>query len=246
MRFFHLSDLHIGIRLAKYDLREDQEYIFRQIADLAKEHQPDAIVIAGDIYDSSVPSGESTELFDSFTAMLCEACPRAEIMMISGNHDSPRRLNLFRGVLSKQRIHMIGMPPRLPGEYIARVPVEDSFGVTEFWLLPFIKPSTVRLITGADEKLSYEEALIRLLAREEPDASKRNVFVSHQAYIPRGKTADEVERTGSEITAVGNVDYIDSKVLEPFDYCALGHFHKPTKVRGDNCRYCSIYNDVTH
>lgn len=238
MRFFHISDLHIGIRLGKYDLSEDQEYIFRQIADLAAEHQPQAIVIAGDIYDSSVPSGESVELFDRFVSMLEDACPQAVIMMISGNHDSPSRLNVFRGVLSKQRIHMIGMPPRMPEDHIERVTLTDEYGEAVFWLLPFVRPAAVRLITGTDERLGYEETLERLIAREDIDTSKRNVFVSHQAYIPSGKTADEVERTGAEVTTVGNIDYIGSHVLKPFDYCALGHFHRPVKVRGEACRYC--------
>ena len=238
MRFFHISDLHIGARLARFDLSEDQEHIFRQIAELAKEHQPQAIVVAGDIYDNSVPSGEAVELFDRFVTMLGEACPEAEIMMISGNHDSPSRINVFRGVLSRQKIHMIGMPPRFEGEHIEKVTLEDEFGSTVFWLLPFVRPSAVRLITGGtDEKLSYDEALTRLLDREDIDTSVRNVFVSHQAYIPKGREPGDVERTSAEITTVGNIDYIRSDILEPFDYCALGHFHKPTKVRGGTCRY---------
>ena len=112
MKFFHLSDLHIGLKLIERDLREDQEYIFEQIIRLAKEQQPDAMVIAGDIYDKAVPSAEAVEVLDHFIKELTEAVPEAVIMMISGNHDSAPRVNCFRSVLSKQNLYMVGQPPR--------------------------------------------------------------------------------------------------------------------------------------
>ena len=105
MKFFHLSDLHIGFKLVNRDMREDQEYILTQIAERAAEKQPDAVVIAGDIYDKAVPSAEAVEVFDHFISQLNEAAPRAEIMIISGNHDSGTRVNLYRNVLQRQRIY---------------------------------------------------------------------------------------------------------------------------------------------
>ncbi len=239
MRFFHLSDLHIGLRLKGRDLSEDQRYIFEQIADIAAERRPDAVVIAGDIYDKAVPSAEAVELFDRFVMLLREACPEAVLMMISGNHDSAGRVNVFRGVLGRQGVHMIGLPPRLPEEHIERVVLEDSFGRVNFLLLPFVRPSTVRLIVGEDEeRLSYDEAMKRLIAREDIDTGERNVFVSHQFYLPDGRSADDVERMSSEIVTVGNIDQISASVLEPFDYAALGHIHKPMTVGESRFRYC--------
>ena len=114
MRFFHLSDLHIGLKLYNRDLLEDQRYILRQIADLAAREQPDAVLIAGDIYDRAVPSAEAASLFDAFVTDLTAAAPNAEIMLISGNHDSAPRINVFRNVLSRHRIHKIGQPPLSP------------------------------------------------------------------------------------------------------------------------------------
>ncbi len=111
MRFFHLSDLHIGLRLYNRDLLEDQRYILDQIIKTARQEEPDAIVIAGDIYDRAVPSAEAVELFDYFVSGLTEHLPRCEIMMISGNHDSPARIDVYRRVLERQNIHMIGLPP---------------------------------------------------------------------------------------------------------------------------------------
>src|SRR5699024_8352048 len=108
MKFFHLSDLHIGLKLFNRDLREDQEYILRQITDIAVREQPEAVVIAGDIYDKAVPSAESVEVFDRFIAGLNAALPDTAVMMIAGNHDSGPRINCFRSVLSRQNVYMIG------------------------------------------------------------------------------------------------------------------------------------------
>ena len=118
MKFFHLSDLHIGLKLINRDLREDQEYILRQITDIAVREQPDGIVIAGDIYDKAVPSAEAVEVFDGFIAGLAASLPDTAVMLISGNHDSGPRVNCFRSVLSRQNVHMIGLPPRREGESI--------------------------------------------------------------------------------------------------------------------------------
>ena len=241
MNFFHLSDLHIGLKLLNRDMREDQEYILKQIADLAGEKQPDAVVIAGDIYDKAVPSAEAVEVFDKFISRLNEAAPRAEIMIVSGNHDSGTRVNLFRSVLQRHKIHMIGLPPQTPEEYIEKVTMPDEFGNVNFYLLPFVKPSMLKAIVGTDESgnnLTYDETLRRLLQRENINTRERNVLVSHQFYLPAGADPDEVERMDSEIVTVGNVDEVCADVLQPFDYAALGHIHKPMQVGSDRFRYC--------
>ena len=241
MKFFHLSDLHIGLKLFNRDLREDQEYILRQITDLAVREQPQAVVIAGDIYDKAVPSAEAVEVFDRFIAGLNAALPDAAVMMIAGNHDSGPRINCFRSVLSRQNVYMIGQPPRAEGEQIEKVTLEDECGPVNFYLLPFVRPSMVKQLTGVDENgnnLSYDETLRRLIGREEIDLSQRNVIVSHQFYLPAGTHAEDVERMDSEIRTVGNIDQVSVEILEPFDYAALGHIHKPMKAGSEFIRYC--------
>ena len=150
MKFFHLSDLHIGLKLMNRDLLGDQAYILDQIVAAAKEQQPDAVVIAGDIYDKAIPSAEAVELFDRFVTGLAEALPDGEIMMISGNHDSAPRVNVFRGVLRCRKIHMIGMPPQRPEDSIEKVTMTDAYGNVNFYLLPFVRPSMVKQIVGTD------------------------------------------------------------------------------------------------
>ena len=241
MKFFHISDLHIGLKLVNRDLREDQEYILRQIVQAAKREQPDAVVIAGDLYDKAAPSAEAVEVFGNFITDLTSAVPGAAVMMISGNHDSAPRVDCFRGVLFRQNVYMIGMPPQKEEDTIEKVVLQDAYGKVNFYLLPFVKPSAVKQIVGVDadgNNLSYNDTIHKLLAREHIDPCERNVFVSHQFYLPAGTAADDVERMDSEIRTVGNIDEVSADVLEPFDYAALGHIHKPMKAGGETFRYC--------
>ena len=241
MKIFHLSDLHIGLKLINRDLREDQEYILNQIIQKAEQEKPDAILIAGDIYDKAVPSAEAVEVFDHFIGNLRGAVPESVIMMISGNHDSAPRVNCFRSVLTHQRIHMIGMPPQTEEDHIEKVVLQDEYGPVNFYLLPFVKPSMVKLITGTDENgnnLSYNETIHRLIDREDIDETQRNILVSHQFYLPSGENAEEIERMDSEIRTIGNIDQVSADILKKFDYAALGHIHKPMKVGSEFFRYC--------
>lgn len=241
MRFFHLSDLHLGLKLQQKGMLEDQRHILEEIAALAGERQPDAVVIAGDIYDHADPSAEAVTLFDAFLGMLRQAAPDAAILAISGNHDSAQRLNVYRGILSREHVYMIGMPPMRADEHVAQVTLEDGFGPVHFYLLPFVKPAMVRAITKKDEdepRLSYDEALHRLLAREAVDTSARNVLVSHQFYLPTGVTAEDAPRADTEVHAVGNIDAVRADVLAPFDYAALGHIHKAWHWAGGRACYC--------
>lgn len=241
MKFFHLSDLHIGLKLLNRDLQEDQEFILQKIVELAEAEQPDAVVIAGDIYDKAVPSAEAVGVFDRFLHNLTKRLPKAEIMMISGNHDSAGRIDCYRSILARQQVYMIGVPPRTPEDHIEKVTLTDAYGAVHFYLLPFVKPSMVKAITGTHEdgtNLTYDEALHALIGREQLDLTARNVIVSHQFYLPKGKRAEEIERADSEICTVGNIDEVCADVLEAFDYAALGHIHKPMKAGSDRLRYC--------
>lgn len=241
MKFFHLSDLHIGLKLMNRDLREDQEYIFRQIVEKAAEIKPDAVVIAGDIYDKAVPSAEAVEIFDRFLVELRNTLPEMAIMMISGNHDSAPRVNCFRNILSRQNVYMVGQPPQNEEEHIEKVSLEDAYGRVNFYLLPFVKPSMVKMVVGTDENgnnLSYNDTVHRLIQRENINRKERNVLVSHQFYLPSGKKPEDVERMDSEVRTVGNIDEVAGDILEIFDYAALGHIHKPMTVGRSCFRYC--------
>ncbi|MGI6070070.1 MAG: exonuclease SbcCD subunit D [Blautia sp.] len=235
MKFFHLSDLHIGKQLHHYSLLEDQTYILRQIIEKARELLPDGIVIAGDIYDKAIPSAEAVALFDGFLTELSEIEPRIPVLLVAGNHDSPKRLEFVRSILKKDQIYIAGMPPKTPKESLEKVILTDAWGPVCFYLLPFIKPGYVSGVFPEEELGSYEEAVAKLLEREKVDESIRNVLVTHQFYTASGR---EPASSDSESIHVGGIDNIDVRVLEPFVYAAMGHIHRPQSMGRESYRYC--------
>lgn len=256
MKFFHIGDLHIGKQLHQYNLKEDQEYILNQILEYARQEKPDAVLIAGDIYDRAVPSAEAVEIFNHFLTELSELSHKTEIMIISGNHDSAERLEFASSILEKERIHIAGIVPKKKNEFIKKVVLKDSYGQVNFYLFPFIKPAYVRsllkeelekrqkrvdgkeddLDNSEDEKgFTYDQAVQAMIAREFINEQERNVILSHQFYLWQNQ---EIERSLSEIITVGNIDSVHADCLEKFEYAALGHIHKPVKVGKDWIRYC--------
>lgn len=247
MRFFHLSDLHIGKQLHNYNLREDQEHILAEVVEYAKKLRPDAIVIAGDIYDKSVPSGEAVEIFDEFLTELAGMDPKIPVLMIAGNHDSAQRLDYASRILGEQQIYIVGNAPETEEEYLKRVTLEDEYGSVHFYLLPFLKPGYVRGVFGGELPENYEAAVEKLIDRETDcgkineqrtpvlDWDERNVLVTHQFYAG---SSQEPETCDSEVFSVGGIDKIDSAVIRKFDYAALGHLHGAQKAGADHIRYC--------
>lgn len=240
MKLFHLSDLHLGIKLYNYDLKEDQQHILDQIVSYTKREKPDAILIAGDIYDKAAPAAEAVALLDSFISELLQASPQTAILAIAGNHDSGQRIACFGSILARQNVYMVGLPPQAENEHMATMTLQDEYGSVNFYMLPYVRPATVRawLCPESETAISHDEAIHALLEREVINGEERNVLLSHQFYVPEDMSAGEVERADNEVFTVGNMDQVWASVLEPFDYVALGHIHKPTLVRGEYCRYC--------
>lgn len=234
MRFFHLSDLHIGKQLHSYNLKDDQKHILQEVVSYAEKLRPDAIVIAGDIYDKSVPSAEAVTIFDEFLTALSGIEPAIPILMIAGNHDSSERLDYASQILKRQQIYIAGNAPEDETEYLKKLTLQDEEGKVDFYFLPFLKPGYVRGVFDNQIPDSYEDAVKKLLAREEIDWNRRNVLISHQFYAGVGQT---MERADSETASVGGLDLIDSSCVQPFDYVALGHLHGAQKAGAEHVRY---------
>ena len=237
MRFFHISDLHIGKQLHERSLLEDQRYILSRVVDRVNEYKPDAVIIAGDVYDKSTPSAEAVTVFDDFITALKAA--GVTVMLISGNHDSAERLSFGSRIFEKNSVYFAGMPPRTPDDHIKKVTLNDEWGEIDFWLLPFVKPGYVRGVFADTEYEnavdSYDSAVKALIMRENIDYSRRNVLVSHQLYTNGGA---QPYRCDSETINIGGIDNIDIQCVENFDYIALGHIHRPQCVKNENARYC--------
>ena len=163
LRFFHLSDLHIGRQLHHYNLIDDQRKVLKEIAAYAADLHPDAVVIAGDIYDKSVPSAEAVTVFDEFLTALSAIEPSIPILVISGNHDSPGRLSYASGFLKAHHIYVAGNAPEHGGEHISKVTLADEYGEVDFYLLPFLKPSYVRNVWEGCGPESSSDAIRMLI-----------------------------------------------------------------------------------
>ena len=237
MKFFHLSDLHIGKQLHRYNLKEDQQVILKEVITYAKELRPDAIVIAGDIYDKSVPSAEAVNVFDEFLTALSEITPEIPILIISGNHDSPDRLKYASEILKRHHIYLAGNVPERPEEHIEKVTLHDAYGEVDFYLLPFMKPAYVKNIFADGTPETYSDAVREIIKREKIDyKDKRNVLVSHQFYV--GEKAESPETCDSEVFSVGGIDNVDIGSVKEFDYVALGHLHGAQCIGKPEIRYC--------
>ena len=241
MRFFHLSDLHIGKQLHHYNLREDQEHILSEIISYAEALRPDAVVIAGDIYDKTVPSGEAVAIFDDFLTRMSKIRPEIPLLIIAGNHDSAQRLDYASRLLGSHRIHIAGRAPETEDEHLKKITLADEHGNVNFYLMPFLKPGYVRGLNGGSLPENYTEAVRIVLEREKIDPRERNVIVSHQFYTGKDDATEETlrpETCDSEQLSVGGIDNVDISVLRDFDYAALGHLHGAQKVGRETVRYC--------
>ena len=224
MKFLHLADLHLGKRVNGFSMLEDQAHILRQILAILDDEQPDGVLIAGDVYDKSVPSVEAVGLLDGFlTELRARGVP---VLLISGNHDSPERLAFGGRVMDSCGIHI---SPVYDGA-LAPVTLHDEFGPVHVWLLPFVKPAHVRRWFPDADIESYTDSVAEAIAHMDIDTAARNVLVTHQ-FVTGGA------RSGSEELSVGGTDNVDSGVFAPFDYVALGHLHGAQHIGRETIRY---------
>lgn len=228
MKFAHISDLHLGMRIYDRKIAEDQKYILDEIVKILKKEKPDGVLISGDIYDRPIPPEESVEMFDAFLSEIHGA--GQDIFMISGNHDSPERIDFGTKLMASAGVYVAG---KYDGR-LHKVTKTDEFGEIDVFLMPYIKPSFVNNLLEEDEKvrgLDYETAVRMVLDTNPPDTSKRNVILAHQ--FVNGAT-----RMDSEEILVGYIDAISDTVFEDFDYVALGHLHKRQSIKREGQLYC--------
>ena len=225
MKLIHLSDLHLGKRVNEFSMLEDQAFILQEILRIIDEEQPQAVVLAGDIYDKSVPSGEAVQLFDGFLWELSSR--KLQVFVISGNHDSPERLSFGGRLMEGSGIHLA---PVYSGK-VEPVVLEDAYGPVNVYLLPFLKPAHVRRYFPEEEIGTYTEALGKAVEALEIHKEQRNVLVTHQFVTG-------ASRSDSEEISVGGSDNVDASVFDDFDYVALGHIHGPQNIGSPRIRYC--------
>lgn len=238
MKFVHLSDLHLGKRVNGYSMIEDQKYILLKILNVIDEQKAEAVVIAGDVYDKPIPPTEAVQLFDDFLFRLVER--NLQILVISGNHDSPERIAFGSRFMDKSGVHM----SQVYNGKNDLVELKDKYGKVNFYMLPFVKPSNVRRFFEDEEINTYTDAVRVAVSHMNVNKKARNVIITHQFVTG-------AQRSESETIAVGGTDNVDSYVFDDFDYVALGHIHGPQNVGKNTVRYCGTplkysFSEISH
>lgn len=225
MKILHTSDLHIGKRINECSMLEEQAFILKQITDIAKTENPEAIILAGDIYDKSVPSAEAVSLFDDFLVNLAKL--GKAIFIISGNHDSAERISFASRIMEVSKVYL---SPVYNGK-ISPIVINDGKTKVAFYMIPFIKPAIVQHFADEEVEIkTYDEAMRYVISQMDIDKKRRNVLITHQFIT-------DAERTESEDFMVGGLDNIDTSAFNDFDYVALGHLHRPQSCGKATIRY---------
>ena len=225
MIIIHLSDLHLGKRVNGFSMLEDKRYILKEILTIIDDEKPQAVIIAGDVYDKPVPPAEAVELFDDFLVKLSHR--NVAVFVISGNHDSPERLAFAARLMDGSGVHMAPVYNAMVQPFF----LEDEYGPVGFYSLPFLKPAHVRRFFPEETIESYTDALRTAVNDLRADMTARNVLITHQ-FVTGAAVCD------SETVSVGGTDNVDAAVFDGFDYVALGHIHGPQSVGQQTLRYC--------
>lgn len=224
MRFMHLSDLHLGKKVNGYSMIEDQKYIINNILEIIDNENIESVIIAGDVYDKSVPPVDAVELFNDFLEELENR--NLYVFVISGNHDSPERIAFGNSFMRKSKIFF---SPVYNGE-INEIELNDEYGKINIWMLPFIKPLNVRKVYEDKVINTYNDAVKTVIDNLKIDTNERNIMITHQFVTG-------ADRTDSEEISVGGSDNIDVSNFDKFDYTALGHIHRPQNCKSERVRY---------
>ncbi len=224
MKLLHLADLHLGKRVYEYSMLDDQRYILSEILDIIDIEEPDGVMIAGDVYDKAVPPTDAVALFDSFLVDLAKR--KLPVFVISGNHDSPERLAFANRLIDASGIHLSSVYDGQAARYV----LKDEWGPVNIYMLPFVRPSTVRPYFDGEEISSYTDAIHAAVSQMGIDPSERNVLMAHQ-FVTGAVTSE------SEDISVGGLDNVDASVFDGFDYVALGHIHTPQNIGSERVRY---------
>lgn len=229
MRFFHLADLHIGKKVNGYSMVDDQRVILKQVTDLIAQEKPDALILAGDIYDRRNPPIEAVSLFDDFVSEVVLDL-KVPILAIGGNHDGGERLGFANAIQAKVGLHLVGSftwP-------IPKVRFIDEFGPVDVYLMAYADLAVLHSVVPETEGLNYVEAMDWILTHTDVDEGVRNVLVAHGVV-----TGDDalVTSDSERVLSIGGTEYWKSASLSKFDYVALGHLHQHQRAGDERIRY---------
>ena len=238
MKFVHLSDIHIGKKVNGFSMLNDQKHILKKIIEVIDSEKPDVVMIAGDVYDKTVPPAEAVEVLDDFLYSLSKR--KVQVFIISGNHDSPERLSFGSRLIDSSGIHLSPVYRGIVEPFV----LKDEYGPVNVYMLPFVKPSLVRPYFPETKIESYDDAIETVVENMQINTDERNVLIAHQFVTG-------ASRSESEEISVGGTDNVSAEIFECFDYTALGHIHGPQNIGSERIRYCGTplkysFSEVSH
>jgi len=233
MKLFHTADWHLGKLVQGVYMTEEQQVVLKQFLEAIDTEKPDAVIIAGDLYDRAVPPTEAVNLLDEILAEIVLK-RHTPVLCISGNHDSPGRLNFGSTLMKETGLHIVGQL----NKDLKSVTLKDDFGEVEFHLIPYADPSQVRYLFDDEEVTSHQKAMKRIVQEIEKDldTTKRHVFIGHAFVTPGGQEEENTSESERPL-AIGGVEYVDAALFKSFDYTALGHLHQAHYVLNETIQY---------
>ncbi len=233
MKFIHTADWHLGKLVQGVYMTEDQRHVLNQLVDTVERERPDAVVIAGDLYDRAIPPIEAVELLDELLERLVIDL-RTPVLAIAGNHDSPDRVNFASKILEARGLHLVGQlrPDFQP------VVLNDQYGEVHFHLVPYSDPAQIRHLLQDEEIRTHDDAMKavidRIVEQMKPDA--RHVLIGHAFVTPGGEARPNTSESERPL-AIGGAEHVRADHFEPFHYTALGHLHQAHYVAQEHIRY---------
>ena len=233
MKFFHTADWHLGKLVQGVYMTEDQREVLKQFIEAIEEEKPDAVIIAGDLYDRAVPPTEAVNLLDEVLETIILKL-KTPVIAIAGNHDSPGRLDFGSNILKNNGCYIAGHLTR----EVDPIKLKDEYGEVHFHLVPYAEPSTVRNLYEDDEIRTHNEAFKKVITniQNEMDENSRQVFVGHAFVTPTGEEQENTSESERPL-AIGGAEHVSANLFAPFHYTALGHLHQAHYVLNETIQY---------
>ncbi|MBD2845783.1 exonuclease SbcCD subunit D [Paenibacillus sp. IB182496] len=233
MKFFHTADWHLGKLVQGVSMTEDQDYVLEQLLRDIERERPDAVIIAGDLYDRAIPPTDAVELLDRVLGRIVLDL-ETPVLAISGNHDSPDRLGFATRIMEGRGLHLAGQLQAQP----RTVELRDAHGPVHIHLVPYADPAMVRFTYGDDRIRTHDDAMAAIVARiaASMDASARHVLVGHAFVTPGGEPQANTSESERPL-AIGGAEYVRDAHFRAFHYTALGHLHQAHYVGSETIRY---------
>lgn len=233
MKFIHTADWHLGKLVQGVYMTDDQRYVLEQLVESVQKERPDAVVVAGDLYDRAIPPTEAVELLDELFERIVIGL-NTPLLAVSGNHDSPDRLSFGTSIMEARGLHLVGQLKSVHKPVI----LNDDFGEVHFHLVPYADPAQVRSALGDERIRSHDDAMKAIVDRigQDMDAGARHVFVGHAFVTPGARPKDNTSQSERPLS-IGGADYVHAEYFEAFHYTALGHLHQAHHVANERIRY---------